>query len=169
MSDRAPGIRGIAAKTVRSEAIELHRSMKWKPARIAEVLDVDVDQVQDWIFGKRRPSRADGRGISEASSEQREKVKGKPCIRCRKPGPCHPAHLIDRSICSVGADDALAVVSLCPSCHREYDEEDLSLLEHLEPHHREELAFAVERVGLLTALFRISGETWAPVDRKAAA
>lgn len=163
------GIRGIAQKSLRSEAIELNRTLRWSSQRIAEVLEVDVEQVQEWIFGKRKPTRTGGRGISEASPEQREKVKSKACIRCRKPGPCHPAHLIDRSLCSLGADDALAVVPLCPTCHREYDEEDVSILEHLEPNYREELAFAVERVGLLTTLFRVSGETWAPVDRKVAA
>jgi hypothetical protein len=156
---------GIGMKSQRTEALDLNK-VGWKPERIAAALGVDVAQVREWIYGKRRAAPTRGKPISEASPEQRAKVKGKACVRCRRPGPCDPAHLIDRSLTTIGADDALAVVPLCRDCHRAYDEEaGSSLLEVLEPHYRAELAFAVERVGLLAALFRISGNRWIEEQR----
>jgi hypothetical protein len=152
---------GIGQKTDRTEALELHRERRWPPAKIARALDVDVDQVKEWIYGKARKANTRRVAISEASPEQRQKVKGKACIKCRKhAGQCHPAHLIDRSL--GGDDDPRAVVPLCPADHRAYDEEQLDLLPWLEPHYREEIAYAVELVGLMRALHRITGERWAP-------
>jgi hypothetical protein len=100
------------------------------------------------------------RQVSPASAAQRAKVRHKACIRCDADGPCHPAHLIDRSL--GGDDDPRAVVPLCPACHRDYDEGRCSLLEHLEPDYRAELAYAVELVGLLAALRRITNERYVP-------
>jgi transposase-like protein len=60
------------------------------------------------------------------------------------------------------------VVPLCPACHRAYDDERLSILEYLEPHWRTELAFAVERVGLMSALRRVTNSRWQPEERTAA-
>jgi hypothetical protein len=104
-----------------------------------------------------RPKR---RPISPASTAQRDKVRHAPCIACEHPGPCHPAHLIDRSL--GGDDDPRAVVPLCPGCHRLYDDADLDLLPSLEPFHRAELAYAVELHGLVRALERITNLRWAP-------
>lgn len=157
----APGIRGVGQKSARTEARDLHKAMGWKPDRIARVLGADVDEVREWIYGKRRPA-AKRQPISEASPEQRAKVKGKACIVCRRPGPCDPMHLIDRSLASDDGDPR-RVVPGCRECHRRFDEEDLDLLPYLEPHFREEVAFAVEQVGLITALLRLSGDSWAPV------
>jgi hypothetical protein len=154
---------GIGEKSPRTLALELHR-LRWPLSRIVNALATEATEaeIREWIHPKPR-ARVNARGaISPATPEQRAKVKGKACVRCRRAGPCQPAHLIDRSLASVGADDSRAVIPLCPECHRAYDEESISLLEHLEPHYREELAFAVERVGLLTALFRISNERWKP-------
>lgn len=106
-----------------------------------------------------RKQKAAQRSISPATPQQRDKVRERACIVCTD-GPCHPAHLIDRSI--GGGDDVLDVVALCPTCHRAYDDGQLSLLEHLEPHWRTELAAAVERVGLVAALNRITNERWTP-------
>ena len=50
-----------------------------------------------------------------------------------------------------------AVVALCRSCHRRYDRGELDLVASLEPQHRAEAAHAVEHVGLVGALRRISG------------
>jgi hypothetical protein len=95
--------------------------------------------------------------ISPASSLQRAKVAGQVCVvsDCAE-HHCHPAHLIDRSL--GGDDDPRAVVPLCPIHHDLYDNSDLSLLEHLEPHYRAELAYAVELVGLQAAIKRITND-----------
>lgn len=116
------------------------------------------------------PSTQKRRPISPASSEQRQDVAEMACLVCRSPGPCHPAHIVDRSLVGEGQDDALAVIPLCPDCHRGYDDGDLSILEYLEPHHRDRLGFAVARHGLLRTLERVTHRRWVPVDeeRKAA-
>lgn len=106
------------------------------------------------------------RAISPATPEQRQAIHDRPCLACSD-GPCHPAHLIDRSLCPDRADDARAVVPLCPSCHRAYDLHSLSLLEFLEPGFRVELAFAVERFGLISTLERVTGEKWRPQETPA--
>lgn len=108
------------------------------------------------------------RAISPASTRQRVKVAGAACVVCAA-SPCHPAHLIDKSLASDIGGDARAVIPLCPIHHREFDEERLSILEYLEPHYRPELAFAVERVGLLATLRRVTNEAWAPVAEERAA
>lgn len=153
---------GIGMKSRRSEAIAMYRDAKLSIPRISEMMEEDVATVQDWIFGKKReaPKRRDS--ISPASPEQREKVMGRACIVCRgHAGSCHPAHLVDRAI--GGDDDPRAVVPLCPDDHRAYDEGQFDLLPYLEPGFREEVAYAVELVGLLAALRRITNDRWVPV------
>jgi hypothetical protein len=113
---------------------------------------------------ERKPSTLKRGPVSPASSGQRAKVRDRACIVCAT-GPCHPAHLVDRSL--GGDDDPRAVVPLCFWHHREYDDGTLSLLEHLEPRFREELAYAVELVGLLGALRRVTNTHWVP-ERSAA-
>lgn len=110
---------------------------------------------------RRVPPRAPRRAISPASTAQRDKVRFQPCIVCGVEG-VHAAHVIDRSL--GGDDDPRAVVALCPPHHREYDDGRLSLLEHLEPHYRDELAYAVRTVGLIAALERVTNERWQPVQ-----
>lgn len=100
------------------------------------------------------------RGISQASPAQRHKVASMPCIVTGW-GPCDPAHLIDRSLTTVGQDDPRAVVPLRRDVHRMYDTGHFDLLPYLEPNYREELAFAVERVGLLATLRRVTNTRWA--------
>ena len=100
------------------------------------------------------------RGISQASPAQRQKCTGAPCIVTGW-GPCDPAHLIDRSITTVGQDDPRAVVPLRRDIHRMYDTGTFDLLPYLEPNHREELAYAVLRVGLLATLRRVTNARWA--------
>lgn len=59
------------------------------------------------------------------------------------------------------------VVPLCPACHRDFDDGDLDLLPYLEPHWREQVARAVEAVGLMAALKRITKRRdWRPVERE---
>lgn len=87
-------------------------------------------------------------------------------------GACHPAHLIDRSLTTIGQDDPRAVIPLCPAHHRLYDDPigtgGIDLLPYLEPHFRVEIAFAVERVGLLTTLRRVTNDR-GPVHARDAA
>ena len=97
------------------------------------------------------------RSISPASTAQRDKISLECCVICGAEH-VHPAHVIDRSL--GGDDDPRAVVALCPPHHREYDDGSLSILEYLEPHYRAELAYAVELVGLITALERITNQRW---------
>jgi hypothetical protein len=105
----------------------------------------------------KRPASA----VSVASPAQRAVAANGLCIVCGEPG-CDPAHLIDRSLADDGNGDPRAVVALCRRHHREYDECGLSLLEHLEPHGRVALAFAVERHGLIRTLERVTNSRWVP-------
>ena len=104
--------------------------------------------------------------VSVASPEQRTFVAGQPClVDASHEGKVHPAHLIPRGLLTEGQEDARAVVPLCPLCHRLYDTGELDLLGHLEPRFRVELAFAVERFGLVSTLRRVTNER-APVERE---
>jgi hypothetical protein len=107
----------------------------------------------------RKPSTLKRGPVSPASPGQRAKVTDRACVVCAH-GPSTPAHLIDRSL--GGDDDPRAVVPLCFRCHRAYDDGTLSLLEYLEPRFREELAYAVELVGLLGTLRRVTNTHWVP-------
>jgi hypothetical protein len=80
--------------------------------------------------------------------------------------PCEPAHLIDRSLAPGWGDDPRIVVPLCAEHHRLYDEEDLDLSPYLEPRYREAVAAAVLAVGLFSALRRITGKRWSPVEER---
>jgi hypothetical protein len=99
---------------------------------------------------KRRP-------ISQASPEQRAAVAGKACVVCRET-PTDPAHLIPAGMCPDGDGDPRAVVPLCRSHHRAFDQGGLDLLPFLEPHYRNELAFAVERFGLMSTVRRVTNQ-----------
>lgn len=129
-------------------------------------LTADPLKVQAFQQRARRASKPKRGPVSPASKAQREHVRDQSCLVCGA-DHVHPAHLIDRSLLPVGADDARAVVPLCPTHHRAYDLHELSLLEYLEPRFRVELAFAVERFGLLSTLQRVTGEDYAPVERAA--
>ncbi len=107
-------------------------------------------------LAKGRPAST-RRPISEASKPQRQAVAGRACIVCAA-HPTDPAHLIPKGLADDLDGDPRAVVPLCRTHHSAYDEGRLSLLEHLEPHWRAELAFAVERVGLMSTLRRVTNE-----------
>lgn len=111
------------------------------------------------------PAKAKRSGFTPASDEQKAKRKElQPfCIHCGKPAT-DSMHIIPRGMHTGGQEDPRATVSGCRSCHRSYDSGGISLLEDLEMHGREELAFAVERVGLIVALQRITNRRWAPVQ-----
>lgn len=83
---------------------------------------------------------------------------------CGDFGPVDPAHLIPRSMTTVGQDEPLAVVGLSRELHRRYDTGDFDLLPYLTGRHDDAVAFAVARVGLLPALERITNTRWVPVE-----
>jgi hypothetical protein len=89
---------------------------------------------------------------------------GNACIVCWR-SPTDRAHVIDRSLARDPYSDPARVVYLCREHHDAYDNHTLDLLPYLEPRHRHELARAVELVGLITTLERVTGCTWSP-DRE---
>lgn len=91
-----------------------------------------------------------------ASKSQRAKVRDMTCVWCARPG-VDPAHLIPRSLTTVGQEDPRAVIPLCRTHHRMFDHGALDLLPALERDFRVELAFAVGRVGLATTVRRVTG------------
>lgn len=101
------------------------------------------------------------RAVSPASVAQRLKVEAQGCRlhgdRC--PGPVDPAHVIDRSI--GGCDDVRCVVGLCRLVHSSYDDHRFDVLPLLT---LDEQAHAVEHLGLLRALRRVTGTRWQPSD-----
>lgn len=84
---------------------------------------------------------------------------GNACIVCWR-SPTDRAHLIDRSLAADPYGDPRRVVFLCREHHDAYDAHTLDLLPYLEPHHRAELARAVELVGLVTTIERVTGMAW---------
>jgi hypothetical protein len=107
------------------------------------------------------PPRASQRGLSKALKEV---VRDVPCLVCGVEN-CDPAHLISRGHTTVGQEDPRSVVPLCRKHHRHFDNGELyDLLGCMEPRYRRELAFAVEREGLLYTLQRVTGETWTPTQ-----
>lgn len=101
------------------------------------------------IYCSQDCSRRLRKAISPASTEQRAAIDTRACVVCRgHAGHCHPAHLVDKSL----ADDEL-----------------LDLLPYLEPHFRVELAYAVERFGLLRTWRRVTNRRGSPDEHEAAA
>lgn len=96
----------------------------------------------------------------EASTAQQRKVAGLWCVVCWKT-PVDPAHLIPRSMAPDRAGDPLRVVPLCREHHQDYDAHALDLLPYLAGFEREQ-GMAVECVGLLGALQRITNRKWEP-------
>jgi hypothetical protein len=122
----------------------------------------DPERVREFQERGRRSSAkrmSKPRPVSPASIPQRVKCRWAVCIVCQDPSKVtQPAHLIDRSLCPEGADDPRAVVPLCAAEHHAYDLHELDLLPYLEPHYRTELAFAVERFGLVSTYKRVTGD-----------
>jgi hypothetical protein len=139
-----------------AKSLERNSTFKAEPKPLARTSPLAASTAA----GKRSTLKP-GKGFA-CSPAQRSKVEFAPCVRCAREG-CHPAHVIDRSIAPDPAGDPRAVVPLCPECHRLYDTGVVSILEHLEPHYRAELAFAVERVGLIPALERVTNSRWRPL------
>lgn len=107
---------------------------------------------------RRRPVKGSRSGFTPASTGQRAKNRDARCVVCAE-GPADPAHLIPRSALEAGQDDLRATIPLCRRHHRDYDSLRLDLLP-FEAAFRVELAFAVERYGLLPTLQRVSNTRW---------
>jgi hypothetical protein len=90
---------------------------------------------------------------------------GNACIVCWR-APTDRAHLIDRSLAADPNNDPRRTVFLCREHHERYDAHTLDLLPHL-THCRSELARAVELVGLISTLERVTGSKWAPLQEAA--
>jgi hypothetical protein len=103
----------------------------------------------------RRHAPSGGPGHLSAAPAQRAKVAGRRCLVCGSVARVDPAHLIPRSL--GGCDEPDCVVPLCRTHHRVYDAGALDLLPFLEPRWRAELAHAVQHVGLLGAIRRVTG------------
>lgn len=88
------------------------------------------------------------------SPAQRNKVRDQACAYCRQDGPCDPAHLASKA--QGGCDHPDCVVPLCRTHHRLFDTRALDLLPALEPFWRTELAHAVEHLGLLGTVRRVT-------------
>jgi hypothetical protein len=95
------------------------------------------------------------RALGRASLAQRAAVRGARCIVCGTDRAIDPAHLVPRSL--GGCDHPLCVVALCRIHHRGYDRGRLDLVPYLEPRHRAQAAHAVGHLGLVGALWRLSG------------
>ena len=137
-----------------------------KPLERRTRLSAQPEKVREFQQrGRRSTSMRRRRSISPASPEQREKVAGRSCIVCGDT-PVDPAHILSRSVCPDGADDARAVIGLCRTHHRAYDLGEIGVLEHLEPYHRAELAYAVERFGLISTLEFVTKARWRPIGEE---
>lgn len=108
---------------------------------------------------RRSTTPAKRRHVSPATPAQRARVKDRACIVCGA-HPCDPAHVVDRSLAPSAGDNPAIIVPLCRPDHESYDSGDLDLTPYLEPHWRDAAAAAVEAVGLVRALNRISKRTW---------
>jgi hypothetical protein len=122
--------------------------------------------------GFRKPgdnARRSGIGVPKrntftpATDEQRLNARTRGCVISSEYENVDAAHIIPRGMTTVGQDDPRATVGLRRDFHRKYDDGDLSILEYLEPYYRAEIAFAVERMGLITALQRITNCRWQPI------
>lgn len=105
--------------------------------------------------------------VGHATPGQRARIADRACTVCGEhAGHCHPAHLIPRGASKPdAANDERMTVPLCPECHRLYDDGPLDLLPHLEPYWRDAIVAAVEAVGLMAALKRITKRRdWVPVE-----
>lgn len=129
-------------------------------------LKSDPEKTRAFAARSQRNSTPKRRAVSPATPAQRERVKDRGCLVCGD-RPVDPTHLIDRSLCPAVGDDPRIVIPLCRAHHREYDEGNLSVLEHLEPTHREELGFAVWAFGLISTLERTTNQRWRPVESAA--
>lgn len=104
------------------------------------------------------------RAVSPATPAQRARAKAMGCVVSGAQEGVDPAHVISRSMTTEGQDEPLAIVGLRRDFHRAYDEDSFDLLPYLTGRHDDAVAFAVERVGLITALERITNTKWGPLS-----
>lgn len=133
-------------------------------------LKVNPEKVREFQRRGTANSNRKRRPISEASPEQREKVKDQRCANCGG-AYCDPAHLTSRA--QGGCDDAACVIALCRICHDRLDgrlprsrELDLAAVLAL-PEFSVERAHMASHLSFPAALQRLTGERWAPQERAA--
>lgn len=105
------------------------------------------------------------RAVSVCTPAQRARAKAMGCVVTGATEGIDPLHLIPRGMTTVGQDEPLAVVGCRRDIHRLYDSGDFDLLPFLTGRHDDAVAFAVERVGLITALERITNTRWCPLAK----
>lgn len=150
-------------KSDRTRAMEMFHQRNMPLDAIANRLGTTTERAREYVFGpprkplKRTTAQRRRQAISPASAPQRQKVKGEVCtVADCSVEDCAPAHLIDRSLWADRDGDPRRVIPLCAQHHREFDEGDLDLLPSLENGDRRELAYAVERFGLISTLHRVT-------------
>lgn len=124
-----------------------------------DLVDVAMDPQPDGSIVVRAKRRA----ISPCTPAQRARAKAMGCVVTGATEGVDPLHLIPRGLTTVGQDELLAIVGCRRDIHRAYDLGDFDLLPYLTGRHDDAVAFAVERVGLITALERITNTKWAPM------
>lgn len=104
------------------------------------------------------------RAISTCTPAQRKRARAMGCVVTGEMEGVDPLHLIPRGMTTVGQDEPLAVVGCRRDIHRLYDDGKFDLLPYLTGRHDDAVAFAVQRVGLIAALERITNARWAEVS-----
>jgi hypothetical protein len=99
--------------------------------------------------------------LGRTTDDQKRRVAGLACIVCAEhAGHCHPAHVVPRShpkMTDEAANSTRAVVPLCFTDHRAYDDGKIDLLPYLEPAWRDAQEWAAGAVGLASAMRTITG------------
>jgi hypothetical protein len=99
--------------------------------------------------------------LGRTTPEQKERCAEQCCIVCGGYfNLCTPAHVVPRGhpkMSDLDADDVRAVVPLCFSDHRLFDEGAIDLPPYLEPVWRDSQEWAAGAVGLASALRSITG------------
>jgi hypothetical protein len=115
---------------------------------------------------KRSTARPRRQAVSEASFEQRAKVRFAPCVVCAVEG-CDPAHLTPRGF--RGCDHEDCVIALCRAHHRAFDDGALDLLPHIAGRgfSRELAHMQGHYDDPVSVLHRLTGERYVP-ERNAA-
>ena len=125
-------------------------------ARHRPVADLRPESGLGVVKGARVPAGVKSRPKGTTSQAQRDKNRAQWCVVCMEPAT-DPAHLIAVGFSTIGQDDERATIPLCRQHHDEYDKGGLALLPY-EDRFLPEIAYAVERFGLLTVLRRVTNQ-----------
>jgi hypothetical protein len=87
---------------------------------------------------------------------------GKPAVVGLCDGPLEAAHIVERRYDDAPTVPTPDIVPLCAYHHARYDARRLSILEYLD---HDEQAAAVEKLGIMRALRRLTSGSTVPVER----